>query len=147
LPFTTEAILETNQEVEEIPAFVKLSTEAQKEIDNWLLFVEMSKSFKNLIDLNELEELSLKVEEVLEKEATLSKKAFPEKFNSPRIKSRLLVFKTFMLEMQALLLEANVSDNQIKQQKVKLVKAFNGLSSQLSEILTPTIDESLLEEN
>lgn len=146
LPFTTEPILETNQEIEEIPAFVKLSPEAQKEVDNWSLFVEMSQSFKGLVDLKKTEELTLKVDEILEKEAAVSKGAFPKKFNSPRIKSRLLVFKTYLLETQALFIETNVSDSQVKKQKVVLVKAFNGLVSQLSVILAPTIDESLLEE-
>ena len=74
----------------------------------------------------------------------MSISTFPEKYDLQRVKSRLLVIQTFLLETDAMLKEELLDDTLFINSKAKLVAAFNALNNQLNELCQQRFDESLL---
>ena len=135
-----------SQTVAQLPTIVKISSEVEAEIAKWDSYKDFEKSFVTLTRKNKKEELKLLVDELIEKEKNINKDSIPEPLNDARIKSRLKVLETYLLETKAKLSEAQVAENTITNQKAKLLLAFNALRNQFTEVLTNNISETLLDD-
>ncbi|MCB0375941.1 MAG: hypothetical protein KDD04_08495, partial [Sinomicrobium sp.] len=127
----------------EPPAVLILKPDYEAEVKKWEAFhnleIEMLKFEKA-----DRQEGLLILEDLLNLEKQLSASDFPEQFNIPAVKSRILLLKTYLLQTKAEVGEA-ADDVLFNTQKTKIITAFNAIKKQLAETL-PDATEQLLKD-
>ena len=91
-------------------------------------------------------EYSTAVEELLRLEDALSTSDFPEKFNIPAVKSRISLFKTYLLQTKSLLEPERIPRDTLSKQHTKIILAFNAVKKQIAETLTNAMAQELLKD-
>ena len=146
-PVASPDVPEAQQQLKAVtpPEIIRLKPGYETEIAQWeaynRLAFEMQKFQKAAPG-----EHSVIVEELLESEKELSKSDFPEKFNIPAVKSRVLVFKTYVLQTKSLLIGEPLANDTLTKQQAKVIAAFNALKKQFAEALTEDITQELLKD-
>lgn len=137
---------DTVQTVIKIPALVNLNSKVLPEIASWSTFKALEIEIKKLYDFDDDENFSFIIEELIKKEKELSTSDFPEKFNTPSVKSRILVLKTYVLQAQAAI-EDKERKEVIMKQKEKIIIAYNALLKQFNERLEENLADEFLNKN
>ncbi|MEL4308836.1 hypothetical protein [Joostella sp. CR20] len=129
----------------ELPAIVPISQEKLTEINKWKKFKELSvlmEKFQN----QQTGDLTYFAEEFIRLDTDIAKDSlFPAKFNSPDVKSRLVVFKTFSHQLKTRL-EENAPVDSINVSRAKILTTYNALRQQLSEALKSKIYQDFIKE-
>ncbi|WP_386408442.1 hypothetical protein [Sungkyunkwania multivorans] len=126
--------------VESAPKVIELNSRAKKEIRTWASFNSLNSKVEQMPSVSRYrlytftEELDVLYEELFEQE-------FPEKFNVPPVKSRLLVFRTFILKLKSKADDQRFSDEELTQGIVEIVEAFNNVKIQVNEISESDLDD------
>ncbi|MEM9686785.1 MAG: hypothetical protein AAF934_07670, partial [Bacteroidota bacterium] len=111
------------------PEIIRLKPGYETEVTQWetynRLAFEMQKFQKA-----QPKEYSVIIEALLASEKELSESDFPEKFNIPAVKSRVLVFKTYVLQTKSLLTKEPLASDTLMRQQTKVIAAFNALKKQ-----------------
>ena len=148
VPAAEDPVQETQEQeavAEALPSILKLKPSYETEITQWEAFnnleIEMQKFQKAVQNDN-----TLIVEDLINLEKQLSESGFPEKFDIPAIKSRLRVFKTYLLQTKALTNERTADSRLRKTQCRKILTAFNAVKKQLAQTLTGDLTEQLLKD-
>lgn len=112
-------------------------------IKDWEEFNTLQIGFDAIYNVGNTEDLSLVLEDLIEKQKALEESEYPETFNKPQIKSRQKVFHTFILKTKGDLIY------QIDTQKsvLEMIEAHNSMLNQMNIITSNTLDlKKLLEE-
>lgn len=119
-------------------------TLATKEvIKDWPEFTALETSFDAVYNINNTEDLSLVLEDLIEKQKVLQKSNYPEAFNKAQIKSRQKVFHTFILKTKGDLIYRVDTDKSVSQ----MIESHNSMLDQMNVITGNTLDlKSLLGE-
>jgi len=126
-----------------IPPLLKLDAKVLPEVASWSTFKGLETEIKKLYDYKNDEDFSFIIDELITKEKELSVTDFPEKFNTPSVKSRVLVLKTYILQTKASI-DDKESTAIIMKQKEKVIIAYNGLLKQFNEQLEENLADEFL---
>ncbi len=125
------------------PRKTRINTKANTILKAWSAYGDLDKTFDGLYTVENTEDLSLIVEDLIERQQLMAESEYPESFDKPQIKSRQKVFHTFILKTKGDL-EYRVDPQQSVRQ---MIDAYNVLRHQFDIITNNTLDiEMLLEE-
>ncbi|PRX57264.1 hypothetical protein [Flagellimonas meridianipacifica] len=125
---------------QKLPKKLEVSAEAAIILDEWPEFKALNSSVDVLYKSTNNEDLSLAIDDLLEKEKELSASTYPEPFDSFQIKSRQRVFRTLLLKVKASVL--NKSDT--TEPTIELLEAYNIIREQFNSILSSQLDTKLI---
>lgn len=125
------------------PKKARINAKANTILKAWSEYSDLEKTFDGLYTVENTEDLSLIVEDLIERQQLLAESEYPESFDTPQIKSRQKVFHTFILKTKGDL-EYRVDPQQSVRQ---MIDAYNVWRHQFDIITNNTLDiEMLLEE-
>lgn len=123
-----------------LPKIIPLTGKAKENVKNWTEFAdfdfEMQRIYEEDIDLKTL------FNELLRREKELRASGFPEKFDIPAVRSRLLVLRTCLGRATAAL-DQNDAALMINE-KTAIVKAYNAVRIQFMDAWKKNIAEEFL---
>ena len=120
-----------------------MSAKTKEEIKDWAEFNALQTSFDAIYSINNTEDLSLVLEDLIEKQKDLQKSTYPEAFNKAQIKSRQKVFHTFILKTKGDLIYRIDVQKSISQ----MIESHNSMLDQMNVITGNTLDlKKLLDE-
>lgn len=105
-------------------------------IKDWKEFNALQIGFDAIYNVGNTEDLSLVLEDLVEKQKTLEESEFPEVFNKPQIKSRQKVFHTFILKTKGDLIYRLDSQKSV----LEMIEAHNSMLAQMNSITSNTLD-------
>jgi len=112
-------------------------------IKDWEEFNAFQIGFDAIYNVGNTEDLSLVLEDLIEKQKALEESEYPETFNKPQIKSRQKVFHTYILKTKGDLIYRIDSQKSV----LEMIAAHNSMLNQMNSITSNTLDlKSLLEE-
>lgn len=125
------------------PAKSKVNAKTATALKEWPEYVELDQTFEGLYTVENTEDLSLIIEDLIEKQKLMAESVYPATFDKPQVKSRQKVFHTFILKTKGDLeyrMDPQLSVGQ-------MIDAYNALHNQFDIISTNTLDiKKLLEE-
>jgi len=145
---------EKGQIIEDDPTFVistdnwpkksAVSSKSSAILNSWPEYKEFDGAINELYIVENTEDLSLVLEDLIEKQKALKESDYPAEFDKPQIKSRQKVVHTFVLKTKGNLEYRLDSQESI----IELLNAYNALQNQFNVITNNTLDiNTLLEEN
>lgn len=112
-------------------------------IKDWAEFNALETSFDAIYTVNNTEDLSLVLEDLIEKQKLMQNATYPEAFNEAQIKSRQKVFHTFILKTKGDLIYRIDMQKSVSQ----MIGSHNAMLNQMNVITGNTLDlKSLLDE-
>ncbi len=109
-------------------------------IKDWPEFLAMDGRFDALYTVANKEDLRLTIDNIIEEQEVLEKSTYPKEFDTPQIKSRQKVFKTYALKVKGDLyyyLDPGASVNE-------LIDSYNKLRQQFNAVVSHTFDAQLI---
>ncbi|WP_238934483.1 hypothetical protein [Aurantibacter crassamenti] len=131
-----------NFNVEEWPKKAVANAEAAKILAKWPEYVALETSFESIYTSENSEDLSLIIEDLIEKQKAMAESTYPVEFDRPHIKSRQIALKTYILKTKGNL-EYRLD---LQEPVIEMIAAFNALRNQFNVILNSKIDIDLLQE-
>ncbi len=129
---------------EKWPKKTSINSKASMALKNWTEFNAIETSFDALYAVEYTEDLSLVLEDLIEKQKLLADSEYPEEFDKPQIRSRQRVFQTFVLKTRSDL-EYRID---VQQSVLEMINAHNALLNQFNVIANNTLDiKTLLDED
>ncbi|WP_340066397.1 hypothetical protein [Ascidiimonas aurantiaca] len=122
-----------------LPTLIDIKGDANGYLNMWTQYKDFDTEMVRFYE--EEEETEPLVDELIRLEQELGKSTFPDKFNVPQIKSRLLVLKTYLGKAKAAFPENDSLYE--KQLKVEILKAYNALRKQFMEVCERNMTETL----
>ncbi|MRI00833.1 hypothetical protein GH721_09870 [Kriegella sp. EG-1] len=127
--------------VEEWPKKLNVNSEAAEILSSWVEYQELERSFESIYNIDNAEDLSLIIEDLIEKQKAMAESTYPLEFDKPHIKSRQVMLKTYILKTKSSL-EYRLD---FEPSVIEMIDAFNALRNQFNVILNSKIDEELIE--
>lgn len=131
-----DTTLGANLDYATIPSFTPLTAEVDSVLVNWPSFKAFDGRVAAVRLVVSIPDLTLLVNELLEKEQTILKEGYPKDFNLPAIKSRQRLVKTYLLKIQAAIELGQNPEPAV----LEFVQSFNDLKAQMNLIKAPKID-------
>jgi len=125
---------------EKWPEKLVINASAQTILNDWLEYNGLENSFDAIYTVENREDLSLTIENLIEKQNVLAKSTYPEKFDTPQVKSRQKVFKTYTLKVKGDLIYRTDPQESILQ----MLEAYNAFRNQFNVIVNNTLDTKLI---
>ncbi|TFG74645.1 MAG: hypothetical protein E4H26_07570 [Flavobacteriales bacterium] len=119
---------------------VAINSKAQALIENWTEFKSLEASFDALFTVVNREDLSLVIEDLIEKQKVLEASAYPQEFDKPQIKGRQKMFKTFILKVKGDLYYRLDVQPAVKE----MISAYNAFRNQFNIMVNNTLDTKLI---
>ncbi len=127
-------------EIQKLPLRTIVNAKATAILKDWQEFNAFNTSFDALYKVENVEDLSLVLEDLIEKQKQLEESAYPEAFDLPQVKSRQKVLKTFILKTSAAVqYRINATEPAID-----MMEAYNALRNQFNIIVNNTLDLNLI---
>jgi hypothetical protein len=127
-------------EVEKLPVRTNVNAKAKTILKDWQEFNAFNTSFDALYKVENVEDLSLVLEDLIETQKQLEESIYPESFDLPQVKSRQKVLKTFILKTSAAVqYRINATEPAID-----MMEAYNALRNQFNIIVNNTLDINLI---
>lgn len=131
-------------DVQQLPQRSTVNPRAMAILKDWMAFQELETSFDALYRVANNEDLILVVEDMIIKQNELESSEYPEAFDTPQVKSRQKVFKTFLLKLKA---AVEYRDDVIPPAK-EMITAYNAYREQFNVTVNNTLDlNEILDEN
>jgi len=125
---------------EKWPNKLAVNAEAKTILNDWGEYNALETSFDALYTVENRDDLSLTIENLIEKQKELAASDYPEKFDSPQVKSRQKVFKTYILKVKGDLIYRTDPQESILQ----MLAAYNALRNQFNVIVNNRLDTDLI---
>ena len=104
-----------------LPQIIAVTGKAKKTIESWTEYTDFDTELRRIYEKDvDLETLYT---ELIRREKEIRESKFPEKFENPSIRSRLLVLQTYLGRALAGLKENN--PEQIVKEKTEVIKSYN----------------------
>lgn len=127
-------------DLKKLPKKVSPSEGAALILKDWTEYNAINSAINAIYNAETKEDLTVFVEDVIEKQKLLEASVYPEVFNRADIKSRQKVFKTYVLKIKA-----NMEyDMNPREAVIEMVKAYNAYNNQFSVVIRSTLDPELL---
>lgn len=125
--------------VDSLPRPVGVDVEVQEALEGWQAFSDMEITFESLYRVENREDLSLVIEDLIEKQKLLETSDYPVEFDRPQIRSRQKVFQTFILKAKGSL-EYRVN---VEESVIEMITAYNAYRNQLNVLINSDLDLNL----
>lgn len=125
-----------------LDAFYKIDSEAGRQIENWKEFWSLEKEMKNFRETRS-GDLGFITDELIRIEGTLMNDSIQEKVNVPAVKSRVLVFRTFVNKLKDQI-SHRVPVADIDTTRFKILESYNAFRYQVSDALRDKVYEDFL---
>ncbi len=125
---------------EKLPTLLNISQNAMDILKDWPEYNALETSFKALYHVKDNDGLSVVIDDLVEKQKLLEASTFPVKFDTPQVKSRLKVFKTYILKVKANMGYGIDTEIPLKE----MVEAYNAMSDQFMVTANNTLDTQQL---
>ena len=125
---------------QKMPPKRTINPEATKIVENWKEFMDFASSIDVLYKSTNNEDLSLAIDDLIEKEKQLAEGTYPELFDTFQVKSRQRVLKTYMYKVKASILE----NQETTESTVEMLKAYNAMRKQFNVIVNSQLDKELI---
>jgi hypothetical protein len=112
----------------DLPDFRPLSIKADSIVKEWPAFDALDQRMAALKLVVSLPDLKMLISELIEKEGAILKDGYPKDFNTPEVKSRQRLLRTYLLKTQALIDQSQDP----KAATLETIEAFNSLKDQLN---------------
>tara|TARA_R110002167_G_scaffold163242_7_gene359978 strand:+ start:629 stop:1123 length:495 start_codon:yes stop_codon:yes gene_type:complete len=122
------------------PQKIPLNDKSQTFVNEWQEFRDMDTSFDALYTVDNREDLTLVIEDMIEKQKVLAESIYPGVFDRAQIKGRQKVFKTFVLKVKGDLIYRLDPQASV----LELIKAYNDLRNQFNIMTGITLDTNLI---
>ncbi|GGW49768.1 hypothetical protein [Arenibacter certesii] len=126
--------------VDSLPRPIAVNAKAAEILKDWQAFGDMEITFESLYRVANREDLSLVIEDLIEKQKQLEVSDYPDMFNKPQIKSRQKVFQTFILKTKGNL-EYRVDT---KKSTEEMIRAYNAYRNQFNVLVNSELDTTLI---
>jgi hypothetical protein len=123
-----------------LPALKPLNAKAKEVMLSWKEYQAFEASFLRIYDTEFREDFVLALEDLIEKQKQWEAAAYPEKFDTPQVKSRQKVLKTYLLKTKGNLEYREPLEPTIKE----MIHAFNALRSQFNSLMNYTLPDDLI---
>ncbi|MFC4221417.1 hypothetical protein [Flagellimonas marina] len=131
-------------EYQRMPEKLAINPEATEIVKNWKEFTSFAASIDVLYKATNNEDLSLAIDDLIEKEKKLAEGTYPELFDTFQVKSRQRVLKTYMYKVKASILE----NQETTTPTIEMLEAYNAMRKQFNVIVNSQLDKELiLDEN
>ncbi|TAI47285.1 hypothetical protein [Flagellimonas allohymeniacidonis] len=127
-------------EYQKMPKKLEINPEVAAILEEWEEFKAFSNSLDVLYRATNNEDLSLAIDDLLEKEKEWGKGTYPEIFDTFQVKSRQRVLRTCMLKVKASII--NKTDT--TQPTIEMIEAFNIIRKQFNIIMNSQLDTKLI---
>ncbi|MBU2997743.1 hypothetical protein KO500_14935 [Cellulophaga baltica] len=127
-------------DLKKIPKKVEPSAAAIEAFTDWPEFNALQRSFEGIYDCETDDDLTIIVEDLIEKEKLLIESDYPEIFDREDIKSRQKVFRTYVLKIK---MNKTFNINP-REAVIEMVNAFNAYNNQFSIVMTSKLDTKIL---
>ena len=137
-----EVVAISNQElvVDSLPKRVAMNSKALTILRGWPEFNTLDASFDALYRAENREDLVLIMGDFVEKQKVLAASEYPTEFDTPQIKSRQKVLKTYILKSKAAL----EYRTDLLQPTTEMIVAYNALRRQFNVTVNNTLDTDLI---
>lgn len=120
-----------------------LNSRSKEILKDWEEFNSFETSFDAIYNVGNTEDLSLVLEDLIEKQKVLEESDYPDTFDKAQIKSRQKVFHTFILKTKGDLIYRVDIQNSVLQ----MIESHNAMLEQMNVITSNTLDlKTLLDE-
>ncbi|QLG44914.1 hypothetical protein [Costertonia aggregata] len=119
-----------------------LNAEAQALVEDWVEFNALETSFDALYTVENIEDLTLVLEDLIQKQKQLQDADYPEAFDKPQVKSRQKVLKTFILKAKGNL-EYQLDIDEVVPE---LIYAHNAFLNQFNVLVNNKLPDEILED-
>lgn len=136
----TETIPDANFDTKKFPPKILINAKANELLQNWTEFNAFETSFDALYRITNTADLTMVIEDLIEKQKLLENSEFPELFKKPQIRSRQKVVKTFILKIKGDL-EYKVDP---KNSVLETIEAYNSFRNQFNVLANNTLDTELI---
>ncbi len=127
-------------EYQKMPSKLAINPEATKIVEKWKDFMVFAASIDVLYKATNNEDLSLAIDDLIEKEKQLAEGTYPELFDVFQIKSRQRVLKTYIYKVKASVLE----NQETTQPTIEMLEAYNAMRKQFNVIVNSQLDKELI---
>jgi len=127
-------------QLEKLPQRSTVNAKGAAILRDWNEFNDFNTSFDALYSVANTEELSLVLEDLIEKQKQLEGSPYPAVFDVPQVRSRQRVLKTFLLKTKAAV-EYRIDATDAA---TEMVEAYNALRNQFNTIVNNTLDTNLI---
>lgn len=125
---------------EKWPKKSDVNAKTQAVLKDWAEFSAFETSFDALYNVANRDDLSLTIEDLIEKQKALEASEYPETFNRAQVKSRQKVFKTYMLKVKGDIFYRTDPQESV----VEMIKAYNAFRNQFNVVVNNTLDTDLI---
>lgn len=125
---------------EKWPNKLPVDAKAQDILKNWAEYNAFETSFDALYNVANRDDLSLTIEDLIEKQNDLETSKYPETFDKPQVKSRQKVFKTYMLKVKGDIFYRLDPQESV----VEMMKAYNAFRNQFNVVVNNTLNTDLI---
>jgi hypothetical protein len=122
------------------PKKAAINPKARALVEKWTEFNSLETSFDALYTVVNREDLSLVIEDLIEKQKVLEASTYPIDFDKPQIKGRQKMFKTFMLKVKGDLYYRLDVQPTVKE----MIDAYNAFRNQFNITVNNTLDTKLI---
>lgn len=134
------AVPEADFETKKFPPKVAINARATDSIKNWPEFKAFETSFEAVYRIENKDDLSLVLEDLIEKQKLFEASVHPKLFDNPQIRSRQRVLKTFILKTKGNL-EYQIDT---REATIEMITAYNALRNQFNVMVNNTLDTKLI---
>ena len=125
-----------------LPERAVINSRAREIVSSWPEFLSLEKSLDGFFRVENNEELSLLLDELIDKEKAVAESDYPELFATPQIYSRQKVFKTYLLKTKATI----IYRTDPRPPAEEMIRAYNDLCTQFNTLVNNQLDKELLNE-
>lgn len=125
---------------QKLPAKLTLNPEATTIVESWEEFKALTASIDVLYRATNNEDLSLAIDDLIEKEKLMAGGTYPELFNAFQVKSRQQVLRTYLYMVKSKILE----NQETTEPTIEMMEAYNALRKQLNIIVNSQLDKNLI---
>ncbi|SDD63981.1 hypothetical protein SAMN05421636_101279 [Pricia antarctica] len=125
---------------EKWPDKLEVDSKARDILKDWPEFTVFETSFDALYNVANRDDLSLTIEDLIEKQNALEASKYPEVFDKPQVKSRQKVFKTYILKVKGDIYYRIDPQESV----VEMIKAYNAFRNQFNVVVNNTLDTDLI---
>lgn len=125
---------------EKWPKKLAVNTKAQDVLKGWTEFNAFEISFDAIYNVANRDDLSLSIEDLIEKQSALEASEYPETFDKPQVKSRQKVFKTYILKVKGDIFYRIDPQESV----VEMINAYNAFRNQFNVVVNNTLDTDLI---
>ncbi|WP_108424001.1 hypothetical protein [Flagellimonas amoyensis] len=125
---------------QKLPQKAVINEKATAIVETWDEFKALNTSMDVLYKATNNEDLSLAIDDLIEKEKAMEAGQYPELFDTFQVKSRQMVLRTYLYKTKAAILEKQPTT----EPAVQMLDAYNAIRKQFNVIMNSQFDVKLI---